>query len=234
MGYRQNAQISIIIKVVEEKSNNRFDFQLLTQAGLTISEDAFNLMKNNLLAGVEEAKLYLNAVEDEWPKFNFSNDAGALGYSGKDDAICISINHLNQAASRNTSLEYKDQLLLFVPDVFYLIVKYLHWLKLLGRESTIHRYQKHGNTKLNAKYPEALPGYLSNKLLLFSDFEVEARGAVDAIAEQSGEGPIWKNVDEYLEKTFAQYYRKNIDDLLKFPKPEFHMSFEMEFNGYGN
>lgn len=220
------------MKVVEEKSTNRFEFQGLTQAGLTVSEDTFNLMKNNLMAGVEEAKLYLNTVEEEWPRFNFSNDAGALGYSAKDDAICISINHLNQAASRSTSLEYKDQLLLFVPDVFYLIVKYLHWLKLLGREATIHRYQKLGNAKLNAKYPEIPPGYISNKLLIFSDFEVEARKAVDEIAAAGGESRVWENVDEYLEKNYSQYYRKSIDDLIKFPKPEFHMSFEMEFNGY--
>lgn len=217
---------------MEEKINSRFDYQSLIKEGLILKEDIFNLIRNNLLAGAEEAKLYLNAVGDDWPKFNFSNDATALGYSGKDDAICISINHLNQAGSRNTSLEFKDQLLLFVPDVFYLIVKYLYWLKLLGREATIHRYQKTGNAKLISKYPVIPPGYLSNKLLIFSDFEAEARGAVDAIAEQAGESPIWKNVDEYFEKNYSQYHKKPIEDLVKFPKPDLHLSYEMEFNDY--
>lgn len=211
------------------KEVKSFNFVELSKNGLQIPEESFNLIRDNLLKGVTLAKNWLNVQQDSWPKFNFSNDASALGYSSNDDAICISVNHLNQAFSNTAPLEYKDQLLLFIPDVFYLIVKYLYWLKLFGIESTIHRFQRSGNPKLHSQFPQSLPPAFSTRLLLFCSAEVEARTVVDTIVGEAGDNIIWKNVDKYFSANYPQYYNKSIEELSKLAKPEFKLSFEMEY-----
>lgn len=205
------------------------DYNSLVKDGLKLSENDFKLILNLLTTGAEEAKAYLNVASETWPKFNFSNETHTLGYSSKEDAICISLNHINQAASRSSELEFKDQIIMFIPDIFYIIVKYTYWLKLLGREATIHRYQKNGNPKLQVQFPTILPPSFSIKLLFLSNLEVEARKAVDQITLANNEKPIWKNVDAYFSKNYPQYYNKSIDELIKLPKPDFPISFEMEY-----
>ncbi len=211
------------------ENNNPFDYNYLIKKGLTLSGEDFSLIHDSLITGANEAKKYLNVSNDLWPKFNFSNDSPTLGYNSLDDTICLSLNHINQAASRSTPLKYKDQLIMFMPDKFYIIVKYISWLKLLGREATIHRYQKIGNPLLYMKFPETLPSTLSTKLLIFSDVEVEARTVNDKIAAMSGEKPIWIKVNAYFSENYPQYYNKSIMELAKFPKPDLPISFEMEF-----
>ncbi len=205
------------------------DYNELIKKGLRLSEADFKVILNSLITGAEEAKKFLNASDDLWPKFNFSNDIAALGFSSKADAICLSMSNLNEQAGHLTPLEYKDQLIVFMPDVFYIIIKYLYWLKLLGREATIHRYQKIGNAKLHVQFPDKLPASFSPKLLLLSNVEVEARIISDDIASEQGENPIWKNVDDYLSKNYPQYYNKPIEELAKLSKPDFPISFEMEY-----
>lgn len=205
------------------------DYNSLLKNGLKLSEGDFNLIYDSLVGGAREVKKYLNVSDDSWPKFIFSSDVDVLGYANEHDAISISINHLNQVAARETKLEYKDQLLLFIPDLFYMIVKYIYWLKLLGIESTIHRYQKGGNPLLKKRFPEKLSPTVSSRMLLLSDFEVEARTVTDKILEQLGENPVWKNFDMYLSKNFAGYYDKPIDELIKLPKIQLSISFEMEY-----
>ncbi len=209
--------------------NKPFDYKTLTHNGLQLPENDFNLILDSLTKGAEEAKKYLNVAADPWPKFNFSNDTLSLGYSTRDDAISLSLSHLNQAASRASQLEYKDQLIMFIPDVFYIIVKYIYWLRLLGREATIHRYQKIGNPLLHKQFPDTLPASVSRKALILSDVEVEARNIIDVIIRQLGENPIWENVDTYFSKNYPQYYNKSISELANLPKPDFPISFEMEY-----
>ena len=209
--------------------NKPFDYKSLTKNGLQLSENDYNLILDSLTNGAEEAKKYLGVTSDPWPKFNFSNDSLALGYSSRDDMICLSLSHLNQAVSRSSQLEFKDQLIMFIPDVFYIIVKYIYWLRLLGREATIHRYQKFGNPLLFKQFPDKLPASVSRKALILSDVEVEARKIIDAIILQKEENPIWENVDTYFSKNYPQYYNKSIEELAKLPKPEFPISFEMEY-----
>lgn len=205
------------------------DYNSLLKNGLRLSESDFNLIRDSLVSGALEAKKYLNAVDDSWPKFIFDNDVDVLGYSSQHDAISLSLSRLNQADRDSTKLEYKDQLLVFVPDIFYIIVKYTYWLKLLGIESTIHRYQKIGNPLLKKQFPEKLPLPPSPKKLLLSDVEIEARRITDEIIVQLGEIPIWKNFEAYLSKNYPQYYDKPIEDLIKLPKIILPISFEMEY-----
>lgn len=205
------------------------DYSSLAQKGLQLSEKDFKLILDSLTTGAIEAKNYLNVTSDSWPKFNFSNDIHSLGFSSKDDAICISLNHLNHVANRSTQLEFKDQLIMFIPDKFYIIQKYTYWLKLLGREATIHRYQNIGNLALQVKFPKSIPITFSSKLLLLSNLEVEARTILDAVTLQKGESPVWKNVDIYLSQNFPQFYNKSIDELTGMSQPDFPMSYEMEF-----
>ena len=205
------------------------DYKVLINNGLRLAMNDFNLIRDSLVGGAQEAMKYLNVQNDTWPKFNFSNDIPSLGYSSATDAICLSINHLNQADTRSTTLEFKDQLLMFIPDVFYIIVKYTFWLKLLGIESTIHRYQKIGNPLLFTQFPLKLTQPYTSRQLLLSNFEVEARKITDEITLQLGENQIWKNVDDYFAKNYTEYYNKSIEEIAKLPKPTFPISYEMEF-----
>jgi len=201
----------------------------LKNQGLSITTDNFNTICNLIIKGCNESMTFLESVDNDWPKFNFSNDSGTLGYSIKDDAICISLNHLNQVNSRSIQLEYKDQLIFFIPDMFYTIIKYTNWLELLGRESTIHRYQKKGNSKLNAKFPSGPIENISTRSLLLSDIEVEARKISDEISLQSGSNPVWRKIDEYLSGNFSDYYNKPIEEITKLPAPSLQASYEMEY-----
>lgn len=205
------------------------DYKSLSKNGLQLSENSFNLILDLLVSGALEAKKYLNVSDDSWPKFNFGSDVNALGYSSQHDAISLSLNHLNQVDTRGAPLKYKDQMVVFVPDIFYIIIKYTYWLKLLGMESTIHRYQKIGNPLLKKPFPEKLPLSASPKKIMLSDVEVEARLVTDAIILSEGENPIWKNFDAYLCKNYPMYHNKSIEELTKLPRISLPISFEMEY-----
>ncbi len=214
---------------MENKIVQNIDYNSLSAKGLRLSEHNFNLMLNFLVEGANEVKSYLGVVSDDWPKFNFANDINTMGYSRGHDAICLSINHLNQAVDRSDKIEFKDQLIMFIPDVFYMVVKYIYWLKLLGREATIHHYQTIGNPKLHVQFTGNTSPALSPKQLLFSCVEVEARGITDEITQQQGETPIWARVDAYFSQKFPQYYNKSIEELAKLPKPNYPVSYVMEY-----
>lgn len=205
------------------------DYVSLRGNGLQLSEKDFEFILDILTQGANDAKKYLNVTSDPWPKFIFESSVPVLGYSATDDAISISLEHLNQSGSRQTLLEYKDQLICFMPDVFYIIVKYTHWLRLLGREATVHRYQKIGNSLLKKKFPETIPASISQKALILSDIEVEARTITDAIAIERGENPIWNKFDAYFAKNHAEYYNKPLEEFGELPKLLFPISFEMEY-----
>ncbi len=214
---------------MEEKSLPDVDYVSLAKNGLQLPENDFNLIRDALTQGAQEAKNFLNAGDDQWLVLIFSNDTPTLGYSQEKDVICFSINLLNQQILRQSQLQYKDQLILFIPDIFYVITKYLNWVKLLGRESTIHHYQRTGSSLLKVKFPEKLPDAFSSRLLQLSDVEVEARSIGDKIAQVQNEIPMWKEVDAYLSKNYPQYFNKSIEELSILPKPNLPISFEMEY-----
>lgn len=208
---------------------NNIDYNSLSKNGLQLSEKDFKIILDSLTCGAGEAMKYLNTSSKSWPKFIFSEDSRVLGYSVTHDAISISINHLNNIALHSIRLEYKDQLLCFIPDKFYIIVKFVYWLKLLSRESTVHRYQKIGNPLLKKQFPPKKSASISSKKILLSDIEVEARKITDEITTRAGEKPIWKNLDDYLSENYPEYFNKSIEEQEKLPEINLPISFEMEY-----
>lgn len=202
-------------------------YQTLAATGLKLPEIEFNTILLEVEKGILEAKEHLKTT-DTGPQVTFSNDISAIGFSAEHDSINIRIDYLNLFASNHTPLDYKDQLVCFVPNKFYVIVKYLTWLRLFGREETIHYYQYHSNPHLKIKFPEKFPELFSPKSLLLSDLEIEARTIGDSIALANNDNPIWKNIDEYLAANFPEFYNKPIEHLATLPKPNLQMSFEME------
>lgn len=202
------------------------DYNSLVKNGLKLSESEFNLIHDSLVCGVREAQKYLNVPSDSWPKFIFDGNINVLGYSIQKDAVALPLSQINTSP---TPLEYKDQLLCFMPNVFYIIVKYVYWLKLFGREATIHRYQKIGTPLLKKQFPNKSPASIPRKTLLLSDIEVEARTIIDAISEQIGETPVWKNFDAFLSKNYPEHYSKSIEELEKLPQITLPLCFEMEY-----
>ena len=204
------------------------DYQSLSAKGLQLAENDFNIIFNAITQGIDDVKLYLNIRDDSGPKLQISATDSTMGFSKEYDVINVNMGYLNLISGNTTPLEYRDQLACFVPDKFYVIFKYLYWLRLFGREEAIHYYQKHGNPKLNVPFPDSFPESLSRKAFILSDLEVEARSTVDAIAELNRENVVWKNVDEYFSHNFSDYYNKPIDHLSTLPKPNIQISFEME------
>lgn len=203
-------------------------FNLLKENGLKLSDHDFGVMIKSVMQGVNNARKYLQTETDPPPKFVFSDTISAIGYAHETDAINIRMDYLNLVAINTTKIEYRDQLVCFVPDKFYMILKYLSWMRLFGIEETIHYYQRHGNPKVHVSFPEKFPENLSPKSLLLSDLEVEARTTVDKINEANNENSIWQNVDEFFSKNYSDYYNKPIDHLAALPKPDLPISFEME------
>ena len=203
-------------------------YQSLKDKGLKLSEEDFNAIVGAIKQGAEDVKQYLEINNDSWPKFSFSDNIDAMGFSSQNDTINIHISYLDHVSENETPLKFRDQLACFAPDKFYMIFKYLYWLRLFGREETIHYYQKHGNPKLKVSFPNTFPKSLSTKTFLLSDVEVEARKAVDVVATLNNENIVWKPVDEYLKTNFSNYYNKPVEYLISLPKPTIPISFELE------
>jgi hypothetical protein len=204
------------------------DYALLHENGLLLSESDFASIVQEISKGVHDARKFLKTDADAGQKFVITDEIGAIGYSAKADAINIRMDYLNLVATNSTLIAYRDQLVCFVPDKFYMILKYLHWMRLFGIEETVHYYQRHGNSLLHAAFPENFPAELSPKSLLLSDIEVEARSMVDNILIAGGEQPIWKPVDAFLKSNYQQYYNKPLAEIAALPKPDLPISFEME------
>ncbi|HSW88024.1 MAG TPA: hypothetical protein VLG12_02575, partial [Candidatus Saccharimonadales bacterium] len=129
------------------------DYQSLKNKGLKLAENDFNTVFSTIIQGHDDTKRYLNVENDPNPAFRISDEDVSMGFSKTQDAINIHLGYLNLLSKNTTPIEYRDQLTCFVPDKFYVIFKYLYWLRLFGRESTIHYYQKHGNPKLKIAFP---------------------------------------------------------------------------------
>lgn len=203
-------------------------YQSLAEKGLKLSEKDFNATLEAVQKGVDKARAYLKTENKPAPQIVFSDTVGTIGFSNDLNAINIRMDFLNLIAKNTTPVEFRDQLVCFVPDKLYMILKYLSWLEFFGMEETIHYYQKHGSSLLKVKFPEKFPDSLSPRTLLLSDLEVEARSTVDSINSANNENPIWKNVDAYFSANFPEYYNLPVDQLITLPKPDLQISFEME------
>ncbi|HUQ84880.1 MAG TPA: hypothetical protein VM077_01010 [Candidatus Limnocylindrales bacterium] len=200
----------------------------LSESGLVLLEKEFQIIINEVIKGITDVTTYLNVKNELTPELIVSNKIGVIGYSTDIDAIHMPINYLNLVSNNTTPIEYRDQLVCFVPDKFYIILKYIYWLRIFGRESAIHYFQKHGNPKLKVKFPQAFDKNLSPKSLLLSDLEVEARTIGDEIISVNKENSLWTNVDNYFAINFPDYHNKSIDYLTKLQKPKLEISFELE------
>jgi hypothetical protein len=204
------------------------DYQALVENGLRLSEEEFKTIIGEVERGVSEARNYLKADDEDIPQITFLNDTGVMGFYTKSDSINIRPDYLNLVAHNETPLLYKDQLICFVPDKFYMVFKYLDWMRLFGIEETVHYYQRHGNPSLLVKFPESFPENMSPKSLLLSDLETEARNTVDKILDANNGQPVWKNLDKYFSDNYSDYYNKPIEELTDLPKSDLPISFEME------
>ena len=200
----------------------------LSEKNLKLSEIEFNAFVGEVKKGIIEAKNYLDADPNTNPEITFLNDTGIIGFNPQTDSINIRLDYLNLLSSSETPITYKDQLICFVPDKFYMVFKYLDWLRLFGMENAIHYYQFHHNPTLKVKFPENFPENFSPKTLLLSDLETEARETVDKILEAKNEPPVWKKLNEYFASNFPEHYNKPVAELINLPKPDLQISFEME------
>jgi hypothetical protein len=179
--------------------------------------------------GAEEVKNYLGMAKDTaWPKYLFSDSVSVLGYSSQFDAINLPMRYLNMIAANTQALQFKDQMTFYIQDKFFVILKYVYWVQLFGRESTVHHYQKIGNPKLQTQFPSNYTSSLSLNALFMSNIEVEARKIVDELTVARGLKPVWKDVDEYFAQKFPEYYNKPLETLAALPKPDMPIEYEME------
>lgn len=205
------------------------DYQALVQQGLTLSQENFTTIVREIILGAQEVSGYFGIAQNDWPKFIFPDMITRIGYDANNDAINLPLRYLHLISENPTAIQYRDQLVCFIPDKFYVVLKYLYWLRLFGREETIHYYQRQGEKKLKATFPTQFPQGFSSKALLLSDIEIEARKTSDLIAQKQDEMPVWDNVDTYLAEHYKEYYGKTIEELAQMPRPEIPITFEMEF-----
>jgi hypothetical protein len=203
-------------------------YRALAENGLMLSEQEFNTIITEIKKGIREASEFLKVDEGSTPTLSFINETGIIGFSPNTNSINIRSAYLNLIAQAETDVMYKDQLICFVPDKFYMVFKYLEWLRLFGMENAIHYYQFHTSPMLKVKFPDSFPENFSPRTLLLSDLEIEARRTVDKILEGKEEPPPWKKLDEYLSSNFPEHYNKSVSELQTLPKPDLEISFEME------
>ncbi|HVF69405.1 MAG TPA: hypothetical protein VNA13_02440 [Xanthomonadales bacterium] len=211
---------------MNQQTSNAPTYQELSEIGLVLPEKEFQAIFQEVTKGIDDVATYLES--ETKPGFVFSNEVGVIGYSTTLDAINMPIEYLNLVSRNATPIEYRDQLLCFVPDKFFMILKYLYWLRIFGRESAIHYFQKHGNPKLKVQFPVSFAQDLSPKSLLLSDLEVEARTIGDEVIVANKEKSLWKNVDDYFSSNFPKHYNLSIDYLTTVPRPALEISFELE------
>jgi hypothetical protein len=136
-----------------------------------------------------------------------------IGYAPDQEAINIPVQYLNKIASVNNPLTDHQQMV-YAIDGKEVSIPYSHYLKLVGREETVHHFQKVGHPNLKVQYSVTNPAGLSQVDRLLCDVEVEARKVVDAISINLGEKPIWAELDTYLSQQFPDRYNKSVDYLL--------------------
>lgn len=176
-------------------------------------------MFSQLKLGSKDALKFLKREKDQWPRFNTSENFYRIVYDVGQQAIDIPIPYLNDLTTDSTPLSQRTQRLFTVPAAsLRKSVPYEYWLRLAGREETIHHYQNIGHPMLMAQYNlihTEGTGRISYNDRFLCDIEVEARNFVDRICLKNSEEAVWKPIDDYLQRTRPEVYNKPITYFLK-------------------
>ena len=172
-------------------------YATLHERGVILEDEQIDLITSFIEAGAEDAKIHLGQDRDLWCNFISSETGRYPGYVPDErEAINLPINWLNQLA--NTDL-LNDQVVVWsIPEVeLENIMSWSRWLRVMGREETIHHYQ---HTKLPGLIHEfsttASPEKTSTQAQTrWQPYEIEARKLVDEISVAKGEPPVWRLFD---------------------------------------
>ena len=181
--------------------------------GVILKDTEIDFITNGIVDGSNEALKFLGQSDYEWPKIIFSDDMDTIGYVPRQQVINIPVQYLNKMAAVKNPFSDHQQIVYTIAGK-EISIPYSQYLKLAGREETVHHFQEVGHPSLKAKYSAISPAELSQVDRLLCDIEVEARKTVDAISIKLGEQPIWANFDTYLSQQYPDRYNKPVDHLI--------------------
>lgn len=185
-------------------------YQFPHEQGVLLSDETIDVVVRQLNKGINDVYDYLQ-INDEDRNLGFvsSNDFDRIGYAQQAKAINVPVKYLNSLA-RIASLEAgKVSLDSLCPSLLEKPIDYFQFLVNAGREETIHHFQHLGHPAFHAVIPDPHEYVQAGEMEKFlCDLEVEARRTVDLIAERSGEAPIWRRIDAYLQKKYPHTYNK--------------------------
>lgn len=187
-------------------------WQQLHDRGVTLKDKEIDFITSGIVDGSKEALDFLGQPHNEWPKVIFSDDMDTIGYVPKQQVINIPVPYLNKMAAVEDSLTNHQQMVYTIGRK-EVSIPCSQYLKLVGREETVHHFQEVGHPNLKVQYSTTSPAGLSQVDRLLCDIEVEARKTVDAISVKLGEQPIWAELDTYLSEQYPDRYNKPVDHL---------------------
>ncbi len=184
-------------------------YQVLHERGVKLDDEKIDFIVELMTMGIKDVYDYLEIDEKERTLgFISSENLDRIGYALDQKAINIPIAYLNSLAEANKQLEHISVALKFIQESSEEI-PFAAWLRNAGREETVHYFQHLGNLKLHASVPDGEKYMHASELeRVLCDYEAEARAVVDKIAEQLGENPIWKELDDFLKKNYPERYNK--------------------------
>lgn len=188
-------------------------WQQLHERGVVLADQEINFITDHIVAGANEALRYLEQASNGWPKVIFSDDMDTIGYALEQESINIPVPYLNKMA-RVEQPFMEHQQIMYIIDGVPVLVPYAKYLKLAGREETIHHFQKKGHPRLHAHPSIISPASLSPIDRLLTDIEVEARKQVDEMSSQLGEQPLWAQLDAYLAVQYPNRYNQPLSYFL--------------------
>lgn len=190
----------------EEDRPQPSKWQVLHERGLDLEDRDIDFIIEHIVAGTRDTLDYFEIKNSDWPKVIFSDNLDTPGYIPDQDALNIPLPYLKRVGKLGVALSGHQQMVYQLPNSEPLNIPYSHWLRLVGREETVHHLQKTGLSQLNARYPQQDPSSLSQLDRLMCDIEVEARNIVDKISVKLREKPTWQGLDDHLQKAYLDKY----------------------------
>ncbi len=187
---------------------------MLHERGVDLEDIDIDFITDNIVTGAKEALRFLEQESADWPKVMFSSNQDTIGYTLDKEAINIPVPYLKEMKKIGKPLQEYLQTVYTLPGKEPLQIPYSQWLKLAGREETVHHFQKKGLPQLKVNYTKHDPSRLTEIDMLLCDIEVEARRIVDEICVALNETPLWKDFDDYLAKSYPSKYNQPIEVLL--------------------
>jgi hypothetical protein len=184
-------------------------WQGLHERGLNLKDEKIDFVTNHFCLGIQDVYTYLNIdVRDRNLGILFADDVKKIGY----------VEDLRKA---NIPFPFLKELEQFVDPINEITITvwtdgldtFKVWLSTYlrnaGREEAIHHYQTKGHPLLNASLPSIIKYKNATEIgRLLCDLEVEARTITDQIAILNNEAPMWKILNEKLEKRYPDRYNK--------------------------